>query len=261
MNVDELIEELLGEIDAPSRSETVDALKTGSPGASVRGVVFTFLATEHVLERAVELGANVIVSHEGVFFSHWDNAQRLEHDDVYRTKRELIQRAELAIFRIHDALHDAKPDGITEGMLEALGWTSRQIEPGSHLLQFGGQTAAEIAASAKAALGLQSVRIAGNPQVACHKVACQFGATGFDRHLADIGRRDVQALVIGEAHEWETYEYVRDAAAQGLHKALIVLGHAASEEAGMRALAAKFGARFPEIAAHFVPAGNSFVVV
>ena len=43
----------------------------------------------------------------------------------------------------------------------------------------------------------------------------------------------VELLIAGEASEWETVEYVRDASAQGRHKALILLGHEVSEEPGM----------------------------
>lgn len=261
MNVGEWIEDLLGAIGAAPRPNTVDTLKAGSRDAPVRGVAFTFLATQAVLERAVELGANVVVTHEAVFFNHWDQLGKLVDDDVYRAKRAFIDDNGLCIFRIHDTIHDARPDGIRTGMLEALGWASRAIDPGGALLAFGGMTAAEIAADAKRALGLGGVRVAGNPATACHTVGCHFGFGGFDAHLADLGRPDVQALVIGESHEWETYEYVRDAVAQGRDKALIVLGHAASEEAGMLALSRRLAALHPELPVHFVPAGPSFVVV
>ena len=41
-------------------------------------------------------------------------------------------------------------------------------------------------------------------------------------------------LVAGETREWETVEFTRDAVAAGKRKALILLGHANSEEAGMK---------------------------
>ncbi|HTZ32681.1 MAG TPA: hypothetical protein VMH31_09500, partial [Methylomirabilota bacterium] len=37
----------------------------------------------------------------------------------------------------------------------------------------------------------------------------------------------------GETREWETVEYAADAATQGRKKALIVIGHIPSEQAGM----------------------------
>ena len=41
------------------------------------------------------------------------------------------------------------------------------------------------------------------------------------------------AAIAGETHEWETVEYVTDARSEGRAKALILLGHIASEQAGM----------------------------
>jgi len=45
-------------------------------------------------------------------------------------------------------------------------------------------------------------------------------------------------LLTGETREWETVEYARDAVEQKRRKALIIIGHVASEEAGMAACAA-----------------------
>ena len=45
-------------------------------------------------------------------------------------------------------------------------------------------------------------------------------------------------LLAGEGPEWETPEYIGDAAAQGRNPSMLLLGHAASEEPGM-ACAAK----------------------
>ena len=43
----------------------------------------------------------------------------------------------------------------------------------------------------------------------------------------------MQVLIAGETREWETVEYVTDAHTEGRAKALILLGHIASEQAGM----------------------------
>jgi putative NIF3 family GTP cyclohydrolase 1 type 2 len=78
----------------------------------------------------------------------------------------------------------------------------------------------------------------GDPDLKVTHIALQPGAAGSQRHLPLLRRDDVEALVIGEVPEWETIEYVSDAAAEGRHKALILLGHIASEQAGMAFCAA-----------------------
>lgn len=50
----------------------------------------------------------------------------------------------------------------------------------------------------------------------------------------------------------EAPEYIRDASWQGRAKALIVLGHAESEEPGMKLLADRIQKQFPDIPVNFV---------
>ena len=71
-----------------------------------------------------------------------------------------------------------------------------------------------------------------------------------------LGYPQVDVLVCGEAPEWQTAEYVRDALACGQNKALIVLGHEPSEEAGMAYLAEWLKPRVMGIPITHVPAGD-----
>ena len=59
------------------------------------------------------------------------------------------------------------------------------------------------------------------------------GAPGSQSHIASLNDNSIDVLIGGEAPQWETYEYARDAVSQGRKKAVIFLGHVASEEAGM----------------------------
>jgi hypothetical protein len=63
-------------------------------------------------------------------------------------------------------------------------------------------------------------------------------------------------LIAGEASECEAVEYVRDASAQGRHKALILLGHALSEKAGIEQCSEDFRALFPNLPVVHIPAGQ-----
>ena len=53
-------------------------------------------------------------------------------------------------------------------------------------------------------------------------------------HLGALQRDDVDAILVGEAREWEDYIYARDATEQGKKKAAIFIGHMHSEEPGMK---------------------------
>jgi hypothetical protein len=69
---------------------------------------------------------------------------------------------------------------------------------------------------------------------------------------------DLDVIVCGEVREWEITEYVRDAVAQGKRRALIVLGHANSEEAGMAWLVDWLRPRFPDVEVTHVGVGDPF---
>jgi hypothetical protein len=68
----------------------------------------------------------------------------------------------------------------------------------------------------------------------------------------------VEVLVIGEAREWETVEYVADAVTAGRKKALIILGHIPSEQDGMAEFARWLGTFVKEVPVTFVPAADPF---
>src|SRR6185437_12765310 len=74
------------------------------------------------------------------------------------------------------------------------------------------------------------------------------------------GARDggVQTLVIGEAREWETVEYVADAVSEGKQKSLIILGHIPSEQAGMEECTRWLKTFVTGVPIQFVPAREPF---
>jgi len=65
-------------------------------------------------------------------------------------------------------------------------------------------------------------------------------------------------FICGELNEWETSEYIRDARHQGRKVNLIVLGHSASEEAGLQWLIPVLKSKIPDIKATHVPSGDPF---
>jgi len=216
------------------------------------------MATRKVLEKAAAVGANLIITHEPTFYNHMDETDWLKGDAVYEGKKRFLQETGLAVWRFHDSLHDRNPDGILEGMIARLGWGKFQSQPNSRILEFPGWTARKIALSAKQTLGLSMVRLAGDPETICGKVSTLFGAWGGEKQIKDLLQEDVKALICGESPEWETCEYVRDAVAQGRSLALIVLGHAPSEEGGMEHMAEQLRSLIPEVPVHFIPAGSPF---
>jgi putative NIF3 family GTP cyclohydrolase 1 type 2 len=87
--------------------------------------------------------------------------------------------------------------------------------------------------------------------------------TYLSRHLRCFAkgvRRRQQSRHHARAHllQSSTVEYVRDAAAQALRKALILVGHEVSEKPGMEYCAAWLTTVLPGMGIEFVPAGSPF---
>jgi len=98
----------------------------------------------------------------------------------------------------------------------------------------------------------------GDPKLKVRKAALVPGASGFGKETRALEMSDVQVLVTGEPREWETVEYVADAVTEGKPKALIILGHIPSEQAGMEECTRWLKTFVGEVPVEFVPAREPF---
>ncbi len=257
----QIIEKIKLQIGAPVDPNTVDTFKAGDPETPVTGIATTFLDTYDVLQEAVASGANLIITHEPTFYNHLDETGFLKGDPVFEQKMAYIREHHLVIWRFHDQWHWRKPDGIIEGFTQAVGWEKYRRPYEQNAFTLPPITVGQLAADLRAKLNSRSIRIVGDPLLRVTNVAYLPGASGEAKEIKQLERDDVQVLVAGEAREWETVEYARDAAAEGRQKALILLGHEVSEEAGMEYCARWLRSLFPSVRVTFIPAGEPFQTV
>lgn len=243
----EIIARIQKQVAVPWRAETVDTLKTGTPETPVTGIATTFMSTLDVLQRAVAEGKNMVITHEPTFYAHDDGTKDTANDPTVLAKKAFIEKHNIAIFRFHDHWHMRRPDGIRTGMLNELGWTPEQVH---------NTTLKALAADMKAKLKIRSIRVIGDPNQRITKVGFNPGYASLPGSIRLLQVNDV--LIIGEAREWEVYEYVQDQIASGAKKSLIILGHAVSEEGGMKECAAWLKTFIPELPIAHVPAGEPF---
>ena len=238
--------------------DTVDTYKAGDGSTRVTGIVTTFLPTMTVLRTAVAQHANLILTHEPTFYNHRDSTELLTADPVYKEKLAYIHDHGLVVFRLHDTIHMAKPDRIVDAFIGQAGWRT-YADPGSlEYFTLPSTTVAALAADLSAKFNAKAVRVVGDPSLRVTHVALRVGAPGEKAQIEALEHPGVEVLVTGEASEWETVEYVRDAALQGRPMALILLGHNASEEIGMKPFAARVQELFPGLPVHFVAAGEPY---
>ncbi|MBN1248680.1 MAG: Nif3-like dinuclear metal center hexameric protein [Anaerolineae bacterium] len=258
ITIQDVIDRILDRIPGGRLAETVDTVKCGDPAQEVTGIVTTFLASQAVIERAAALGANFIITHEPTFYNHLDETEALADDSIYQAKRRLLDEHSIVVWRFHDHWHRHEPDGIEIGVVRALGWES-YVNGDGPTITIPETTVGDLARYVKQALDIDTVRVVGDPAMPCRNVSLMVGAAPAKWQLAALGRDDVDVMLAGEVREWETSEYARDAVFQGRPKALIVLGHAKSEEPGMAYLVEWLQPLVPGVTITHVPVGDAFV--
>jgi len=234
-----------------------DKFHAGKPESEVRGIVVTFMATRDVLSRALELGANFVITHEPTFFQD-GNIEQLVGDVVYESKAAFLQKNDLTVWRCHDLMHRARPDMILAGVVRQLGWTEYLQQPNRELFDLPPTTLQQLAMELRQKLSIPHVRVTGNGLLPIRRVAISCGCSSWQNQRRLLQEDGVDALICGEVREWETCEYVRDSAATGRGQGLVVLGHCNSEEAGMAYFADWLRPKVGGIPVHFVPAGDPF---
>lgn len=257
-----MIDTIVAAMSQTPLDETVDTVKVGDPAQPVTGIVTTFLATTPVICEAARLGANLIITHEPTFSSHTDDVAWLAGDPGYAAKCRLLDAHGFVVWRLHDRIHFAhRPDGIIAGVLAALGWEAYADAEPSYAATIPPMPLGELVAHLKDRLGVASARVVGPPDLVCRRVGLLVGAAPGAWHMRAFREQQLDVVVCGESREWETCEYVRDANASGRPAALVSVGHAASEEPGMRWVADWLRARVPEVPITHVPAGDPFTTM
>lgn len=259
LTVQQVIDLILADIPGAPFKETVDTIKTGNAQQAVTGIVTTMFATVDVIRQTIAAGANFIIAHEPTFYNHLDEVSWLGDDPVYQYKRELLDKHNIVVWRFHDYIHSHKPDGVLMGVLTKLGWQKYYNAGNPSMINLPkGETLEDIVALSKRGMGIRQVRIVGDLKQTCQRIALLPGAAGGRSQINLLRQETPDLLIVGEVNEWETPEYIRDARSKGVAMALIVLGHAESEEPGLEWLVPWLQPKVKGITITHIPSHNPF---
>lgn len=253
----EVIQRIQNNVGVPWRAQTIDTFKAGDPDTPVKGIATSFGGTLDVLRKAAASGKNLIIVHEPTFYSH-DDATKDLIGEVYRSKREFIDKNGLVIWRFHDHWHARKPDGILTGVVEALGWEKYRDEKNPRRYVLPTMSLEKLARDIRDRMQIKTMRVIGDPNLQASRIALSPGFNNLPGIMRAFDSPDVDLLVIGENNEWTGIELARDAASLGLKKGLIVMGHVPSEESGMKECARWLKTFIPEVPIEFIPSGEPF---
>lgn len=255
--VDEIMNLIIKEVPNAPFKQTVDTLKSGNPDQKVTGIVTTMFATIPVIEQAKALNANFIIAHEPVYYNHEDKKNWVSNNSVQQKKQALLEKYQIAVWRFHDYCHQLKPDAISYGVAKKANWLP-YYKAGSTLLEIPPMKLEELVKHLKTSLQIEHLRVIGNKEQSCKRIALLPGAWGGAMQVSIAESQKPDVLVIGELQEWETAEYIRDGQAFGKNTSLIVLGHAQSEEPGMEWVAEWLQPKLNGLKVTHVASGNPF---
>jgi putative NIF3 family GTP cyclohydrolase 1 type 2 len=257
MKAGEIVARIKANLGAPGRDATYrDTFKSGGPDSEVTGIATTCFVTLDVIRRASAAGLNMIIPHEDTYWNDRDDTAIVEKDALYQQKRALMTEKNIVVFRIHDHMHVQRPDFTYVGSARAIGFDPKHEDPpGSHRFVIPETTLGALASRIKQQAGARALRVVGDPNARVSRVRLGVGYAS-----PPINGGDIDVLVSGEQQEsdanFDSQPYAYDAAALGLAKGIILLGHTISEEAGMLEMAQWIKGFVPEIPVQLVKAGE-----
>jgi putative NIF3 family GTP cyclohydrolase 1 type 2 len=257
-NAEQIITAIIKNTGSNMIPNTVDVIKEGDPKTQIKGIITCMFATMDVLKQAVAKNCNLIIVHEPLYYNHLDETTKLKNDPVYLEKRKYISDHKLVIWRFHDYIHSMSPDGIETGMVTKLGWEKYEVNGTTNQFLLPETTLKELLKNLKLVFPKNAFYVIGNADMKLTRVRLAAGAPGSATHLRLLEDKNVDVVLAGEAQQWETYEYTRDAVDQGRKKAIIFLGHINSEEAGMDYCAQWLKTFLKNMPVNYVESGSSF---
>lgn len=239
--------------------ETVDTFKIGDPDTPITGVVTTFMGTLDLMHRAVDAGANFIISHEPIFYNHLDETGDLisRKDPVYLAKVRYAEQHGLTVWRFHDHLHRLKPDPIGTAFYRQTGWGPYLDNEASWFrrrVEHPPVTLEKLVQEIAHKLPSHSVRAIGDPAIEVKRI----GQAGHSIGGVINCYADCEVAMGAEIREWDSGEYARDAMQLGMPKALIMIAHERGEQDGMELFVDWLEAVVPGVPVSFISSGEPF---
>ena len=233
--------------------KTRDKVLYGNVDQECTGIVTSCWASVDVIEYAIEKGANLIISHEALFWNHGDHQEWLEEskNSVYLEKRKLLDDHQIVVWRDHDYIHSGIPykgdyiDGIFLGLAKKMGWEDKLIvnpinefEPSllcSTAYSFDHSIKAkDLAKELIDTCHLNGIKLIGNSNADIKKAAVLFHVFGdANEAIKNTDKSDVDCLLSMELIDFTYAEYLRDSGMLGRNRVSLGMGHFNLEEPGM----------------------------
>lgn len=225
--------------------KTRDQVLFGDIDKECTGIVFCLWANKDVIEKAHKLNANLIISHEALFWNHGDHTDWLEKTDnrVYLEKKNLLEKYNLTVWRFHDYIHSGIKvennqyiDGIFYGLAKKLHWEKylNFQKPFTAGFDIPTSDALEISKHILNSLNIKESRVIGslNHEVSTVEIPFHILNQAYDE-IKYINENKVGLLVTMELNDFTLAQYIYDNSDFLNNCAILSLGHFNVEQAGM----------------------------
>lgn len=233
-------------------SDTNDVVLHGSAETQVEGIAVGWIASQRAATEAAERGANVFVSHEGLYLGRANLPARMA--EVLEARCSLYDELGLTVVRCHDTWDRMPEIGMPGAWATWLGFETESHEAiesdlGERRAFYevcltGGlaleSLAARIAARCRE-LGQSSVFVVGEGMRFIERLAV---GTGAITRLDEMMQLEPNAIVMTDDGNTWTRDILY---AQGVDMPLICVAHPTSELPGMMRLAEYLAEQFPEV--------------
>lgn len=247
----QVIDRIKTALGPPKPGNTVDGFKAGDPATVVTGVATTALATVTALRVATrQLRANLVITHEPVFYTANDDPGPRGTDPVYLAKKKLIDDEKLVVYRLYDHWLFTFPNAFAETIARNL--RGRAMAGADQVYEIPETTLGTLLPRT----GYPGSRLVGDPTMKVRRVFVAAGTTTLAATMAGLQKADV--VISGEPREWEAVPYVHDAITAGQAKGMIVLGRIVSEDHGMTACAEWIQKQLPGLQVRNVLFGDPY---
>jgi len=232
---------------------TVDTVKAGDPDRPVQRVGVAWYPSIWDLQRAVDLGCDLLVVHEPTFWEHAAPEQRWRDRGPGVAKSRLLRESGLVVLRAHDTWDNWPEIGIRDSWARFLGFT-RRLQEGSELRWHAVYEVppttlrglAQHIADRILPLGETSVQVIGDPERPVCRPAVGVGCGVPDQEMVECGA-DVLVMCYDGASYWASRERLYETGA-----AIVTVEHGTSEMPGLMALRDHLADVFPEIEFHWI---------
>lgn len=223
-----------------------NGLEFGSADMKVKGMVVSWSPNLDVINKTIDLGANLIIAHEWLVYRYLGNKwieKELPTSDkkVNLNRTKLLTEHEISVLKYHSNL-DIAPGGIADSFCEHLGF-NKLLRKGK-LVRVYEETPVKLSTLARFVLKkleIPFVRVYGDLERKVSHVGIAVGGLGqIFTYADDFVNAEAEVIIFGEALAYsEIYCYESG-------YSCIVTSHEASEDPGMRKLAQLLKKRFPE---------------